>query len=156
MDLTGACNCSAVAFSAKGAPFCNVFCHCRACSRARGVSPVHLVAFEEPCFQITKGEEFVKVSKGLGRMTHAFCSECGAFIYQCPAGAGFRALMPTTFHIETVDPSVPCGVSCKLPPELLPTAHVHYENRLMDACDDLPKYTAFTDSPQLKNDGTPL
>jgi hypothetical protein len=41
-----------------------------------------------------------------------------------------------------------------LPKELLPTAHMNYENRLMDVEDDLPKYTAFSSSPRLNNDGS--
>ena len=93
-------------------------------------------------------------------MTHAFCTECGSFVPAAPKGAGFRALSPVTFCIETKleenkedgeeDPSSSavlrssmCGVSCLLPAELLPTQHVNYENRLRDYHDDLPKWRTF-------------
>ena len=36
----------------------------------------------------------------------------------------------------------------------MPLKHMNYENRIMDAFDDLPKYTAFNDSPRLNNDGS--
>ena len=77
-------------------------------------------------------------------------------IYQCPDGAGFRAILPVNFHIEAAadDPNIPCGKSSKLPNELMPTAHTNYENRVMDVHDDLPKFTAFSSSPRLNNDGT--
>ena len=58
------------------------------------------------------------------------------------------------FHIETDSPTLPCGKSCMLPEELMPLKHMNYENRIMDAFDDLPKYTAFNDSARLNNDGS--
>ena len=66
----------------------------------------------------------------------------------------FLAVFPVNFRIETDDPTAPCGKSCRLPEELMPKAHLNYENRLMDANDDLPKYTAFQSSPRLNNDGS--
>lgn len=149
----GACNCGAITFTVSGDPIFNLFCHCRACSRARGVSPSHLYAVPNEQFSIDQGEEHLQVKEGMGRLVHAICIKCGCHIYQCPDGAKFRAVLPVNFHIETPDSSNPCGVSCKLPKELLPTAHVNYENRLMDVEDDLPKYTAFSSSPRLNNDG---
>jgi hypothetical protein len=67
-------------------------------------------------------------------------------IYQCPEGAGFRALFPTSFHVED-------GLSCKLPSAYLPRAHVNYENRQVDALDDLPKYRTWPSGDRLKNNG---
>jgi len=82
-------------------------------------------------------------------------------IYQHPGGEDFkdfRALFPVNFHIETDDSSLPCGKSCKLPDELMPTNHINYENRVMDVHDALPKYTAFgppfVEGERLNNDGS--
>ena len=91
-------------------------------------------------------------------MTHAFCTECGSFLFQRPKGATFRALDPASFHLETEEPNNLCGKSCKLPDSLLPTAHYNYENRLYDFNDDLPKWMTFAISQgnpgiRLTNDG---
>ena len=143
-------------------PWANVLCHCRACSRARGASPAHLMLLPTSHLTITKGitEKKLKVCNGMGKMVHAFCTECGCYIYQFadygPA-YDYRAVFPVNFHIETPDPTTPCGSSCKLPTQLLPTAHLNYENRVMDATDDLPKWTTFMSErfgPRLNNDGT--
>ncbi len=119
---------------------------------------MHLWGCPEAQFAIIKGEELIKVvicppdqmSTTYDKprpMTHAHCTECGSFIYQRPEGAGFRALSPVTFQIETVvdadDERSMCGVSCLLPEKLRPTAHYNYENRVRNYYDDLPKYRTF-------------
>ena len=129
----------------------NVFCHCKACTRACGMSPVHLIGLPGDTFQITQGEESVQVVDGLGNMTHAKCTSCGVGIYQCPKGASFRAVFPTNFHIEEQD----SRSSCLLPPELLPTSHFNYENRQYDWSDSLPKFKAFPPEGRLENNGEP-
>ncbi len=156
--VNGRCYCGSVCFRAQGAPIFNVLCHCRPCSRARGVSPVHLYGVPEEVFAITKGEDLIKVvtcpedqlTKSYNNsrpMTHAFCSNCGSFIYQRPQGAGFRALSPVSFQIETKlsenDETNVCGVSSILPEELWPMAHYNYENRVRNHYDALPKYRTF-------------
>ncbi|KAL7545451.1 hypothetical protein ACHAWF_008801 [Thalassiosira exigua] len=154
-EYTGSCNCGVVCFSVDGEkPMHNVLCHCRACSRAMGASPVHVYAVAVDQFRVTKGVASLKVGEGVGNMRHAFCGECGCHIHQHVDGMSFRAVFPVNFHIEKDDPSNPCGKSCMLPDELMPKAHVNYENRLMDAGDDLPKFTMFGNSQRLNNDGT--
>ena len=154
--VQGGCNCGAVAFEFNlggSEPFFRGYCHCRACSRAHAVSPVMLFAVPAATFAVTRGEEHISVRPGQGRMTHAFCTQCGCAVWQCPAGASFRALFPVTFHIERPDPAMPCGVSCKLPEEMLPVKHFNYENRLVDWHDPLPKFVRFG-GQQMNNDGT--
>lgn len=143
--------CGEVQFAVKGSVIFNELCHCRACSWARGCSPVHLIGVQDPGFTVTKGQELVKEVKGKGQMLHQFCSACGSFICQSPEGEPFKAVMPTSFHIVGAD-----GVSCLLPLELLPKHHVNYENRQMNWSDDLPKYKTFDSSPRLDNSGNPL
>jgi transcription factor C subunit 7 len=158
LDETGRCYCGKVTFHAKGTPVFNVLCHCRPCSRARGVGPMHLLGFREEDFEFLSGADLVKVVESPPElvtksyesprpMTHAFCTDCGCFVYQRPKGASFRALAPTTFHLETPSPpgdeGYSCGVSCQLPARLHPTCHVNYENRQMDCHDALPKWRTF-------------
>lgn len=78
------------------------YCHCKPCTRFRGVSPVHLLGVKpaegESPITVTKGEQYVKMVGDLkyGSMEHAFCTECGCALFQSPKGAGFRAVSATT------------------------------------------------------------
>eukprot|EP00658_Telonema_sp_P-2_P077642 TRINITY_DN706_c0_g1_i2.p2 TRINITY_DN706_c0_g1~~TRINITY_DN706_c0_g1_i2.p2 ORF type:complete len:108 (-),score=18.38 TRINITY_DN706_c0_g1_i2:84-407(-) len=101
--------------------------------------------------RFTEGEEHVRVAKGYGRMTNAFCTECGAGVYQCPEGAGFRALFPPSLSFpenEGRDEKI-----CQLPESLRPTRHVNYENRTHDAEDSLPKFLVFGPDGEVDNSG---
>eukprot|EP00445_Apocalathium_hangoei_P001490 CAMPEP_0203852152 /NCGR_PEP_ID=MMETSP0359-20131031/7755_1 /ASSEMBLY_ACC=CAM_ASM_000338 /TAXON_ID=268821 /ORGANISM="Scrippsiella Hangoei, Strain SHTV-5" /LENGTH=139 /DNA_ID=CAMNT_0050768253 /DNA_START=20 /DNA_END=439 /DNA_ORIENTATION=- len=135
IDREGRCLCGAVKFQVQGDVMFNGFCQCKACTCARGVSPVHLIAVPTAGLTITAGEDKLKVAD-IGKMTHVFCQECGCLVYQCPkAGATFRAVFPTTFQIDAPD-----GKACTLPVELLPKCHFNYENRQWDVIGDgLPK-----------------
>lgn len=165
--LTGHCSCGGVEFVAKGPIRFNVLCHCRSCSRARGVSPVHLLAVSEDgeSFTLTRGAELLKTyvmlkTPGNTRnMTFTFCTGCGTHIYQRPEGAPFFAMFPLNFRIANVDnPSFKEGENseknCLLPKELWPRLHLNYENRLKDWDDSLPKYQTFRNGPECENDGT--
>lgn len=93
----------------------------------------------------------MKWAMGRGNMEHIFCTECGTALMR--QGDTFAALFPPNFWLETPDPSSKCGVSCKLPPELLPNRHYKYENRHQDWNDNLPKYIKYDESPRVKNNG---
>merc|ERR1712100_756989 len=91
---------------------------------------------------------------GRGDMEHFFCSECGCGITQGLKRYRnyFRAVFPTTFHIEDGAEPVP---SCLLPDMYRPKCHVHYENRLIDWQDDLPKFKgSIQEKTQMANDGS--
>eukprot|EP00656_Telonema_subtile_P047988 TRINITY_DN5612_c0_g1_i3.p1 TRINITY_DN5612_c0_g1~~TRINITY_DN5612_c0_g1_i3.p1 ORF type:complete len:174 (-),score=33.79 TRINITY_DN5612_c0_g1_i3:121-642(-) len=150
LNTTGHCYCGAVKFSAKGAMMFSALCHCRACSRNTGVCPVHLIAIPEAGLEVTSGAELIKVAKGYGTMTHAFCTECGSPVYQCPEGAPFRALFPASFDTSHEDDKV-----CMLPSELQPTKHVNYENRTYDHTDNLDKFLVFGPAA-CTNSGEPI
>ena len=147
IEENGACRCRSVKFKVDGKILMNALCHCKACSKNRGMSPVHLIAVTPPeAVQITEGKEFLRKFKGEGRMRHKFCSKCGVLVYQCPKKAPFRAILPTNFHIED-------GVSCKLPEKYMPRAHINYENRQYDWKDPLPKFKEFPPHGRLDNNG---
>lgn len=115
----------------------------------------HLLGVGTDTFSYTEGADDVEVVQGMGKMEHVYCKSCHGMVEQHPKGAGFVALLPATFRCETPDSSNPCGVSCKLPAELVPNIHINYENRHYDWNDDLPKFVGFPGSAKLKNDGTP-
>ena len=149
---TGQCLCGAVKFTVKGTILFNELCHCRACGRARGMTPVHLIGVKGDFTVLRQEEDKVKTVPGMGTMTHTMCSQCGGGLYQRPAGATFYAVFPTTFQLETPveGRDVPSGM---LPPHLQPKAHHNYENRLCNHYDALPKYKTFPGSPKMTNEG---
>lgn len=158
LHQTGSCLCGSVRFLVDGAILFNELCHCRACGRARGMTPVHLIGVEGD-FKILQGEGQMRMIQGMGALTHAICSNCGVGLYQQPKGKTFYATYPTTFQIETSNSNeqdasshnVPCSF---LPPHLQPKFHNNYENRLTNYYDSLPKYKTFKSKGILMtNDG---
>merc|ERR1712217_608891 len=121
------------------------------------MTPVHLIGvhLKEGTSPITylQGEEEVKKIDGLGNcygnMEFEFCGKCGCGICQTltPYRDYYRAVYPSTFHIEETSKSLVDGgspetgvPSSKLPDKYLPKFHNNYENRGFDWHDDLPKY----------------
>ena len=146
----GQCLCGCVKFEVDGKIIFNELCHCRACGRARGMTPVHLIGVKGD-FKILQGQAKVKTVHGIGTMRHTICSDCGGGLYQRPEGKDFYATFPTSFRIESpVAEGVP---SSFLPANLQPHYHANYENRLYNFHDELPKYKAFPDSPRMTNEG---
>lgn len=114
-----------------------------------------LNGFLEKDFEITEGKEHLKVTNGYGPMRHAFCTNCSGPVYQKPEGAPFSAFFPVSFQITAPDENAPSKLSLKLPEALLPKFHCHYESRLVDATDDLPKFLGQAgESPLVNNDGS--
>ena len=150
MDQFCRCMCGKIKFQAKGKLLFQQLCHCRACSWAASVTPVHIVGvgISKPAYQ--SGEGMVVVTPGVGNMLHARCSECGTQIYQKPGGQdNFIALFPPTFHIGGDD-----SIDQKLPDKYLPTIHANYENRARDAEDSIPKYKTYPPENEMNADGT--
>ena len=147
IDQTGQCLCGAVKFKCCGKIKMNVFCHCKACSRTRGMSPVHLLGVPTDCFEVTEGADKLKLTNFVGKLDHAFCSECGCGIYQCPRNADFKALFPTNFQISE-------GACCMYPDTLKAQAHINYENRVSDANDSLPKFKVWPGGQMCNSDGS--
>ena len=148
IDQTGQCLCGNAKFRVKGTIVFNELCHCRACGRARGMTPVHLLGVQGE-FDLFRGD--TRTIAGMGSMEHVNCAVCGGGLYQRPADETFYAVFPTTFQIETVtNDDIPSSV---LPNYLQPTVHVNYENRLFDFHDNLPKYKSNFGSRRVNNTG---
>eukprot|EP00035_Acanthoeca_spectabilis_P034653 m.30336 g.30336 ORF g.30336 m.30336 type:complete len:159 (+) comp6780_c0_seq1:87-563(+) len=136
IDRDAQCYCGEVTLRITGSIIFSGYCHCKPCTRFRGVSPVHLVGVKPAIgVTVTKGKEHVKVvhDPAGGKMEHGFCTNCGCGLFQSPTGAPFRAVFPTNFRFED-GPYL-----CTLPPELMPTSHGNYDNRTRDFKDGLPK-----------------
>ena len=153
VDVTGSCNCGAVTYEAAGDVIFNLLCHCKPCSRSRGVSPTHVIGVADDDFKVTLGQDNIKeVQPNTGKMTHAFCTKCGCHIFQKPSHVNFRGLLPVTFKIENNEDDTG---RIKLPESMQPTVHVNYESRLLDYNDTLPKFLKFPSGPRVNNDGSP-
>ncbi|CAB9502794.1 Glutathione-dependent formaldehyde-activating enzyme [Seminavis robusta] len=148
VDQKGRCVCGAVEYHVQGDLLFCFLCHCRACSWALSVSPVHLVGVKAT-MEYTKGQDKVVITKGLGKMILGRCKDCLVPLYQKPEDAPFVALFPPAFHIGGED-----SLDQKLPDKYHPKCHMNYENRAMDANDSLPKYKTGPPNNQMNNDGS--
>ena len=147
IEEIGACHCRSVKFKITGTILMNVYCHCKACSHNRAMSPVHLIGISPvEGIEIIEGMKFLTTTKGYGKMRHTFCAKCGCMMYQHPDGAPFRAILPTNFHFEN-------GASCRLPDKYMPKSHINYENRQYDWNDELPKFKGFPPEGMVDNQG---
>ena len=94
IDVTAGCNCGRIEFEARGPTMFKAYCHCRPCSRARGMSPVQLIAVPAECLKVTKGEVKITmdeaVRRGDGRgMVFAHCADCGTHLWMVPAAGRY-------------------------------------------------------------------
>lgn len=153
------CMCGSIKFVIEGTTLLNGYCHCRACTRIMGVSPVHIIGIApRECVTFKTGSQLVKTVKGfLGdgpQMMKSFCSECGSTIYSRPDGENFVNVYPTTFwfnngvnladrSFDEVNPMPRSNGSFLLPDELKPMLHINYENRQKPFIDGLPKFKDF-------------
>lgn len=149
---TGSCRCGKVKFTVTDAPvILNGYCHCKNCSRFRAMSPVHLLLIPKDKLTIDDNEgEYCKECPVEGcKLVVASCTACGTGLYQYPeAMPDVRALFPVNFKCEQGEKA------CKLPKEYLPAMHLNYENRLMDANDNLVKFECMPGGPKMTNDGS--
>ena len=115
----------------------NGLCHCRACTINAGAGPVHIMGVKNEYWTFIKGEDkIVKYMGHFGKMYSAKASCCGAPMYQGPEGGPFKGCYPRMFQISSGEG----GKCCLLPKELMPEAHLNYENRTWNHSDTLPKF----------------
>ena len=104
IDQTGCCYCGSVKYKLQGEITMSALCHCKTCSRFRGMSPIHLLVVEPAkSLQFIEGENITKMyhePKITGFMEYCFCTKCGGSVYQCPIDANWRTVFPTNFHIS--------------------------------------------------------
>ena len=102
LTQTVSCSCGKVKCEVNEAPIkVNCLCHCKTCSRACSVSPVHLILVPAASLVVTEGEDLIVESNNEGnKITFARCKACGSCVYQYPNSKPIRALYPVTFKIE--------------------------------------------------------
>lgn len=82
MQITGACHCGAVSFTAEIDPEKVVVCHCSDCQTLSGAAFRAIVPAPMETFHITGNTKtYVKVADSGNRRAQVFCPECGTPLY---------------------------------------------------------------------------
>ena len=133
-----ACTCDAIKIGISGAAAVSAFFHCENCSHWTGDAEVASVAVWDPeCVEFIMGKDSIVVEKDLGDEQHIdryCCPTCSDVIY-----AINHLYNLTAIRHDVIAKSY----GGELPPELLPTLHFYYEDRVKDMKDNLPKFKDF-------------
>ena len=79
MDVTGACHCGAVTFSAEVDEANVIVCHCTDCRKSAGAPMVAWAMFKADQFAITQGT--VTTHNSSGASMRNFCPKCGTGLF---------------------------------------------------------------------------
>ena len=128
----GRCSCGAVKITVTGKPKASGYCHCESCRRWH-TSPINAwAAWPGDAVTVTQGEEelllFDTRDQGSANV-RCRCRRCGAGVMNRRHN-GMTVVYPSALHGSGY--------------EHAPTVHIHYQERVLDLQDGLPK---FADSP---------
>jgi hypothetical protein len=86
MEITGACHCRAISFSAVIDPTTVMVCHCSDCQVLSGAPFRAVVAAPMATFSLRgTPKHYVKVAQSGNRRAQAFCDHCGTPLYGAAA-----------------------------------------------------------------------
>jgi hypothetical protein len=119
----GGCFCGAVGFAVSGEPVAMGYCHCESC-RHWSAAPVNaFTLWPTSSFRITRGAEHIASYTKTPQSARNWCTRCGGHVYTQHPGWNltdvFVALLPTL--------------------AFKPAVHVHYQERVLQIRDGLPK-----------------
>ncbi|MBO6898289.1 MAG: GFA family protein [Shimia sp.] len=128
-DYVVTCDCGAVEMALTGAPRVRGHCHCQACRTLLNV-PYHSVnAYNAEQVEITKGAEtLVDFQHPNLKMRKIFCQGCGEVMFNTNA-----------LDWRVVSQNLMAKNLGTLPEDLASVSHFHYDGRIVDVADDLPK-----------------
>ncbi len=139
------CFCGSVRYEVSADPVDAKLCHCRGCQMLHGAPLQWAAIFHKHQVRFTHGIEqlrFFHSEQGRTERTlpcKVSCKLCGTPI--ADEGRRMWLAFPTLFDF---------GRSSAPPEAFQPTCHIFYAQRVLDCCDDLPKWTGH------KNKSTPL
>lgn len=83
MNITGACHCGNIQFTAEVDPSRVVVCHCTDCQTLSGSAFRVNALAPAGSFRLTSGQlkTYVKIAESGARRRHTFCPDCGTPIY---------------------------------------------------------------------------
>jgi hypothetical protein len=106
--LSGGCQCGAVRFVCRSAPFNIHVCHCRMCQKAVGGPFAVICPVMKSDFEVTRGEIAWFHSSAVAR--RGFCSNCGTpMIFEYPDVADIGVLAGTFDDTRTLAPVIQYG-----------------------------------------------
>ncbi|WP_461521787.1 GFA family protein [Porticoccus sp.] len=132
------CSCNSVELTLSGEPKVKAYCHCIDCRELLNSPFSPVTAWEEDNAAIVKGADSVTVYQHPTlRMRKYFCSNCGEVLFNTNC-VDWR-VVPQLLIAKNYDH--------QLPEELTATAHIFYEQRVVDISDELPKHMRGFSSP---------
>jgi hypothetical protein len=120
----GTCFCGKVEFEATGAPAVMGYCHCDDC-KSWSAAPINAFSLWPPdSIRITKGEAHVGSFHQSEQAYRKFCKTCGGHLMTDHPAMKLVDVYANILHGFTHTP----------------TMHVHYQSRMVDVKDGVPKF----------------
>jgi hypothetical protein len=101
MNVTGACHCGSIQFTAEVDTSQVFVCHCTDCQTLAGSAFRVNVAAPFGSFKLTRGQPktYVKIAESGAKRLHGFCADCGTPIYSvAPVNATVMFLRTGAIH----------------------------------------------------------
>ena len=130
------CFCGNVRYEVSAPPIDAKLCHCRACQVLHGAPMQWAVIFHKHHVRFTAGLDSLRFfNSELGRNDRILpckvsCKVCGTLI--ADEGRRMWLAFPTLFDF---------GPDAETPEAFKPTCHIFYRQRVLDICDNLPKWS---------------
>lgn len=113
-SLTGGCQCGAIRYALRGAPFNVHLCHCRMCQKAVGGPVAALAPVRMEDFAWTRGSPATFRSSTVAERD--FCPACGTpLTYRCLGAARVSVTIGSLDRPAEVAPARQYGVESRLP-----------------------------------------
>ncbi|HEY8519205.1 MAG TPA: GFA family protein [Gammaproteobacteria bacterium] len=122
---TATCFCGSVELELTGEPVFQGFCHCDSCKRWLGAPMNAATLWPIASVRFRKGEDLLGTFAKAPRSQRKHCTQCGGSVLNAHYDEGVSDVLASLIK------DFPFA----------PTMHVHYRERLLDARDDLPKFS---------------
>lgn len=118
------CACGAVAVEVSGDPLFVGYCHCNDCRDWIGAPVTGATIWPRDTLKITKGADGLLTYKRTEGTHRKSCAKCGGAVFVDIPDAGIVDVLPGAMKDFS----------------FTPTAHTHYQQRMIDMKDGLPKF----------------
>lgn len=126
----GKCFCGNVQFELTGEPLLMGYCHCKSCREWSG-SPVNaFTLWKREQFEIVKGNESIASFSRTDRCERRWCKKCGGNLFAELTQKGLVDVFEGTVQDM----------------EFTPQIHVHYQEKVLQIKDSLPKFKDLPES----------
>jgi len=136
------CNCHSVELTLTGDPKVRAICHCIDCRELLDGPFYPVAVWSGENALITQGEEHVGIYQHPRlQMKKYFCRHCGEVLFNTNSAA--LRVVPQWLIAK--------NHHNRLPRELTASAHIFYEQRIVDVSDKLPKHLRGFSSPLIED-----